>query len=418
MLGTCLNSCRQSGVQRSWRRATATAIASTSASRAPARPSSSMSEGLFGGIYARGEVAAEVSDEAWLRAMLDVEAALARACAREGLIPEDAASRIAAACERPDGFDLAALGRGGGQHASPVVPLGAALREAVGGDAAEHVHHGATSQDIVDTAAMLVAERVLAPLLRDATAVCDAAARLADEHRATPIQGRTLMQPAVVTSFGLKAAVWLHGVCNARAVLAQVRERALTVQMGGPVGARSPAIAELVAQDLGLRDPVMPWHTDRVHPAMLASALGVLAGALAKVAQDVVLLSQGEVAEVREGGDGRGLSSAMAHKRNPVAAVSVIACAERVPGLVQTMLAAMPQEHERAAGRWQAEWGTLTDLLRLTGSGAAWAADLLANLEVDPERMRANLIGDDAAVPPSAGELIDRALAAHREMTE
>ena len=376
-----------------------------------------MSDGLFGGIYARGDAAAAVSDAAWLVAMLDVEAALARACARGGLIPDDAAEAIAAACARPEALDLEAIGREAARHATPVVPLVAALREAVAGDAASFVHHGATSQDIVDTAAMLVASRALEPLLRDAGAVCDAAARLADEHRATPVQGRTLMQPARTTSFGLKAAGWLHGVCNARAVLVQVRDRALAVQMGGPVGARSPAIAGLVAEDLGLREPVMPWHTDRVHPAMLAGALGVLAGALAKIAQDVVLLAQAEVAEVREGGDpGRGQSSAMAHKRNPVASVSVIACAERVPGLVQTMLAAMPQEHERAAGRWQAEWGTLSDLLRLTGSAAAWGADLVANLEVDAERMHANIVQGDRTVPDAASELIDRALDAHRGM--
>ena len=376
-----------------------------------------MSDGLFGGIYARGDVAAAVSDDAWLAAMLDVEGALARACARGGLIPDDAAEAIAAACARPKAFDLEAIGREAARHASPVVPLVAALREMVGGEAASFVHQGATSQDIVDTAAMLVASRALEPLLRDAGTVCDAAARLADEHRATPIQGRTLMQPAQTTSFGLKAAGWLHGVCNARVFLIQIRESALAVQMGGTVGARSPAIAGLVAEDLGLREPVLPWHTDRVHPAMLAGALGVLAGALAKVAQDVVLLSQGEVAEVREGGDpGRGQSSAMAHKRNPVASVSVIACAERVPGLVQTTLSAMPQEHERAAGRWQAEWGTLSDLLRLTGSAAAWGADLLTGLEVDTERMRANIVQGDGTVPEAASELIDRALAAHEGM--
>jgi 3-carboxy-cis,cis-muconate cycloisomerase len=160
----------------------------------------------------------------------------------------------------------------------------------------------------------------------------------------------------------------------------------------------------------------MPWHTNRARPAGLASALGALAGALAKVAGDVILLSQTEVGEVREGGgSGRGLSSAMPHKRNPVAAVSVVACAERVPPLVGAMFGAMPQEHERAAGRWQAEWGIICDLLRLTGSAAAWSADLLHNLEVDPARMRANLTGD-AAIPDAAGELIDRALAAHRAM--
>jgi 3-carboxy-cis,cis-muconate cycloisomerase len=257
-----------------------------------------------------------------------------------------------------------------------------------------------------------VARRALDPLLRDARAAGDAAARLADEHRATPVMGRTLMQQAVPTSFGLKAAVWLNAIADTSAWVSDTRERALAVQMGGPVGARSPAIAAHVARDLGLADPLIPWHTNRARPAGLASALGALAGALAKVAGDVILLAQTEVGEVREGGSGRGQSSAMAHKRNPVAAVSVVACAERVPPLVAAMFAAMPQEHERAAGRWQAEWGTTCDLLRLTGSAAAWGADLLANLEVDTERMRANLTGD-AEIPEGADELIDRALAAH-----
>ena len=372
-----------------------------------------MSEGLFGGIYARGDVAGEVADAAWLRSMLDVEAALARACAREGLIPEGAAAAIGRACARPETFDVDAIGREATQHASPVVPLVAALRDAVGGDAAEHVHHGATSQDVVDTAAMLVARRALDPLLRDVAGVCAATARIALEHRATPVQARTLLQAAQTTSFGLKAAGWLQAVCDAGVLLKGVRNRALAVQMGGPVGARGPAIAGAVAEELGLREPPTAWHTNRVRPVALASALGILAGALAKVAGDVALLSQHEVGEVREGGDSdRGRSSSMSHKRNPVAAVSVIACAERVPGLVATMLAAMPQEHERAAGRWQGEWGTLTDLLRLTGSAAAWGADLLENVDVDSARMRANLIGDEA-VPEAVDELIDRALGAY-----
>src|SRR4051812_26162298 len=175
-----------------------TGTASTSGSRGPARPSSSMSDGLFGGIYARGEVADAVGDAAWLQAMLDAEAALARACACEGLIPEDAAEAIAGAC-RADAIDIEAIGREAAQHASPVRPLVAALREAVGSGFAEHVHPGATSQDIVDTAAMLVARRALEPLLRDLHDAAGAAARLADDHRATPVMARTLLQQALPT---------------------------------------------------------------------------------------------------------------------------------------------------------------------------------------------------------------------------
>jgi 3-carboxy-cis,cis-muconate cycloisomerase len=179
-----------------------------------------------------------------------------------------------------------------------------------------------------------------------------------------------------------------------------------------------------MAATLDLTEPVLPWHTDRTRIAQLAAALGSLAGVLAKIARDVELLAQSEVGELREGGEARGGSSAMAHKRNPVAAVSVSACARRVPGLVATLFSAMDQELQRGAGAWQAEWGTLSDLLTLTGSAAAWGNDLLSNLEVDPERMRANLArladaGVTEAADPDpalerAQELIDRALAAAR----
>ena len=343
---------------------------STSGSKDQTKPSSSTSE-LFGGLYARGEVAAQVSDEAWLQAMLDVEAALGG-----GQL-------------RAQDIDLARLGREAADHASPVVPLAKLF---------EDTHAGATSQDIIDTATMLVAKRALEPLGRDADAASDAAAALAEAHRDTPIMGQTLLQDALPTSFGLKAAGWMRGVDEA---LGELRRAPLAVQMGGPVGHRDPAVAASVAQQLGLDDPVMPWHTNRVGPARLAGALGLLAGALAKIARDVTLL-----AGVREGVPGRGASSAMAHKRNPVAAVSVLACAKRVPGLVSTMLACMEQELERAAGAWQAEWGTMTDLLRLTGSATAWARDLLEHLDVEAQARD----GDVGA----SSQLIDRALDAHR----
>jgi 3-carboxy-cis,cis-muconate cycloisomerase len=182
--------------------------------------------------------------------------------------------------------------------------------------------------------------------------------------------------------------------------VAEVRGAPLAVQMGGPVGHRDPAVGAQVAQRLGLDEPVIPWHTDRVRPARIAAALGLLAGALAKLARDVTLM-----AEVREGVPGRGESSAMAHKRNPVAAVSILACTRRTPGLVATMLSSMEAELERAAGAWQAEWGTLTDLLRLTGSAAAWARDLLEHLEVDAPPLAGADLG-------ASDELITRALGA------
>jgi 3-carboxy-cis,cis-muconate cycloisomerase len=381
--------------------------------------------GLFGGIYGRGRVAAELTDHAWLQAMLDVEAALARAGAAEGLIPAAAAESIAAAC-RASGFEVHELGREAAGHASPVVGLVAALRDAVPPAAREHVHAGATSQDVLDTALMLIARRALEPLLDDARGGAEAAARLAAEHRATPMIGRTLLQQALPVTFGLRAAGWLVGLDEARARLRDVRDRELAVQMGGPVGARSPAIAARVAAELELAEPVLPWQAMRVRPVRLATALGALAGVLGKLARDVTLLAQQEVGEAAEGGDTdpahpRGGSSAMAHKRNPVGAVSVLACVKRTPGLVAAALAAMEQEHERAAGAWQAEWGIHTELLGLTASAAAWGRELLEDLQIDAQRMRANLAESAAAgapLPDGADELVDRALAAHETMSE
>jgi 3-carboxy-cis,cis-muconate cycloisomerase len=381
---------------------------------------------LFAGIYARGEAARRVSGDAWLAAMLEVEAALAHACAALALIPAQAAQQIAAACE-PARFDVRALARGAAAHATPVVPLVAALRAEVGAEAAPYVHFGATSQDILDTAMMLIASRALAPLLADVRASVRAAAALADRHRGTAMSGRTLLQQALPTSFGLRAAGWLVALCEAGAGLARVRERVLAVQMGGPVGTREPRVAALVAAELGLAEPRLHWHADRMRIATLAGALGSLCGVLAKIARDVTLLAQNEVGELREGGGGeRGGSTAMAHKRNPVASICALACARRAPGLVATLLVCMEQEHERAAGSWQAEWGTLSELLALSGSAAAWGRDLLENLEVDQARMAENLARlaaagvREAAEPEqhlgAADELIDRALAAAGEL--
>jgi len=370
-------------------------------------------------LYARGEAAAQVTGSRLLQAMLDVEAALARALAAEGEIPAAAAEAIAGVC-RAQRFDLDALARETARHATPVVGLVRALRDAVGADARDHVHVGATSQDIVDSALMLVARRALAPLLGDARRAADAAARLAEEHRTTPMVGRTLLQQALPITFGLRAAGWLTGIGAAEARLDAVRARELAVQMGGPVGGRSPRVAARVAAELQLAEPVMPWGAIRVAPAALASALGTLAGVLGKVARDVTLLAQDEVGEVREGGDpAAGGSSAMAHKRNPIAAVSALACVKRVPGAVATVLAAMEAEHERAAGAWQAEWGVHAEILRLTGSAAAWVGELLCHLEVDAARMAANLAAaatggaGDRPLPDGTDELIDRALAAY-----
>jgi 3-carboxy-cis,cis-muconate cycloisomerase len=360
------------------------------------RRSSSPSEGLFGGLFAHGRAPEHLTERAWLQAMLDVEAALAQALAEAGLAPPRAAEAIAAACDAGR-FDPGDVGRSTASAGTPVPGLVTALRAVLPDAAAAHVHRGATSQDVVDTAAMLVARRALDPVLDDLAGAAGAAARLAGEHRDTLEVGRTLLQQAVPVTFGLKAAGWLVGLDESRARLAEVRDRRLAAQLGGAVGtlaalgADGPAVAAGVARRLGLAEPTVPWHTVRVRPAELAGALGAAAGVLGKIGADVVLLAQTEVGEAAEGGAARGGSSTMPHKRNPVGAVAAVACSRRVPGLVATVLAAMTQEHERAAGAWQAEWEPLTDLLRLVGSAAAWTRDVLSNLRVDPARMRANV---------------------------
>lgn len=375
---------------------------------------------LFAGTYARGGAAEAVTGEAWVRAMVDVEAALAAACVVEGLIRPQAGQAILRALQLGP-FDVEAIAAEAGEHATPVIPLVRELRARVGAEFADAVHVGGTSQDIVDTAAMLVTQRALVPIVEDASAAMTGAARLAVAHRTTPMLGRTLLQAAMPTSFGLVAAGWLVGLERATVELERVRDTGLAVQMGGPVGTRSPQIAARIASTAGLAEPILPWHTERTRIVQVAAALGGLAGFAGKIARDAELLAQTEVGEVREGGEGRGGSSALPHKRNPVAAVSVIACVHRVPGLVATLFAGMEQEHQRAAGTWQAEWGTLTELLALTGSAVAWLADLLENLQVDSARMRQNLASsgvgsaaDSDQQVADAARLVDRALAAVR----
>jgi 3-carboxy-cis,cis-muconate cycloisomerase len=370
--------------------------------------------GLFDAVLARGRARDAVADEAWLQAMLDVEAALARALAGADLIPSEHADAIVGAC-RAELFDVATIGAEAANVGNPAEPLVRALRAQVGGSAAADVHRGATSQDVVDSAAMLVARRALGVVLPELRGAAEAAARLARDHRDTPMIGRTLMQQAVPTTFGLKAAGWLVALDES---IERLREVRLAAQLGGAAGTLAALdsagldVLGRFAREIGLDEPVIPWHTDRTRIAELAGALGEACGAMAKVAGDVILLAQTEVGEVREGVEGRGGSSAMAHKRNPVAAISARAAARQAPGLVATLLTSMEHEHERAAGAWHAEWPALRALLRFTGSAAAWLRDCLENLEVDAERMRAN-VDDPGGSVGAASALIDRALRAH-----
>jgi 3-carboxy-cis,cis-muconate cycloisomerase len=348
---------------------------------------------LFERIFVPAEFRAAVSDRAWLQAMLDVERALAAAEAQAGVIPAEAAEAIAAACSS-ERFDPVQLGDEGRAAGNPVEPLVRALTAAVEPDAARYVHWGATSQDVLDTAAMLVSRRALDLLLESTAAVARESAQLAEAHRDTPMAGRTLLQQAVPTTFGLKAAGWLVGVLEARRGLVRARER-LAVQLGGaagtlaPLGEAGPDVLRLFAEELGLDDPLTPWHTNRVRVAELGSALAVAAGALAKIGLDVALMAQTEVGEVAEAEGG--VSSTMPQKRNPVGSVLAIACARQVAAQASVLTAALPQEHERAAGGWHSEWPALSAALAHAGGAAAGAHRALEGLEVDTERMRANL---------------------------
>ena len=355
------------------------------------------SDALFGPSLSTDLMLVTVSDRAWVQAMLDVEAALARAESRIGLIPATAAEGIVSHC-RVDEFDVGQLGRAAVRSANPVVPLVNALRAAVPKDAAPFVHRGATSQDILDTAMMLIARRGLELVLADLEQAASSAAALADRHRATVMAARTLLQQALPTTFGLKAAGWLTAIVEARSELTRVRRTRLAVQFGGAAGTlaafsdRGLEVARELAAELALPEPILPWHTARARVVELATALGIAAGVAGKVALDVVLLAQTEVGEVSERAvAGRGASSTLPQKHNPVDAIEILAAVRGINAQVAVLQGAMLQEHERAAGAWQAEWPAFAETLRLAGGAAFRLASLLAGLQVDPDQMRRNL---------------------------
>jgi 3-carboxy-cis,cis-muconate cycloisomerase len=369
--------------------------------------------GLFGGVFARGGV--EADDTAWLQAMLDAEAGLARALERAGLAPAGAGKAVTAAASAAN-FDPNELGGLAALTGNPVPGLARALARQVPQTAVSAVHRGATSQDIVDTAAMLLAKRAIDVMEADLARAAGAAAGLAAAHRGSIMIGRTLLQQAVPVTFGLVAAGWLTSVDEGRAGLDAVGPR-LAVQFGGAAGTLASLgeagqrVAALLAEELGLAVPVLPWHTDRLRIIDLGTALARVAAALGKIARDVTLLAQSEIGELSEGAGAdqrgadqrgadhqapaasprRGGSSAMPHKRNPVASIAILGCTRQVPGLLATLAMATEQELQRAAGAWHAEWEPLTALLRLTGSASSWAAELLPGLVVDTSRMAANL---------------------------
>jgi 3-carboxy-cis,cis-muconate cycloisomerase len=370
----------------------------------------------FEALFVPAELRAAVSGDAWLAAMIEAERALAAVEERLGLIPEGTAAAIAAAGP----FDPEELAEDGRRVGNPAEPLVRRLPA--------HAHHGATSQDIVDTAAMLVARDALSLVDAELRGLARACLALAERHRDTVMAGRTLLQQATPITFGLKAAQWLTAAVAAERGL----QTSLPAQLGGASGTlaafgdRGPQILAAYAEELGLSTPILPWHTNRVPMARLGAALAIAAGVVAKIATDVTLLAQTEVAEVREPAEGG--SSTMPHKRNPVGSTLARACALRAQAAGDLLIRGV-HEHERATGDWQAEWSALSEALALTGGAASWMRQTLEGLEVDAERMRANVsdetlsearrIGIEAEAPEdylgAAGAFVDRAVEVYRQ---
>jgi len=382
---------------------------------------------LTSSMFSTDAMQAVFAPRATLQRMLDFEAALARAEAACGVIPAAAAGPIARHCDAGR-IELDELVRAAGGAGNLAIPLVKQLTRLVGQDdaeAAKYVHWGATSQDAIDTGLVLQLRDALALIDADLQRLCATLAALADSHRRTVMVGRTWMQHALPITFGLKAAGWLDGLLRHRQRLAELRGRALALQFGGAAGTlaslgdKGGKVAAALAADLGLQLPATPWHTQRDRVTEAGCMLGMLVGSLGKIARDISLQMQTEVGELAEPvAEGRGGSSTMPHKRNPVGCAAALTAATRVPGLVATMLTGMVQEHERALGGWQAEWDTLPEIAQLAAGALRQVHDVVAGLQVDAPRMRANLDATHGqimaeAVTLALGAAIGR-MAAHR----
>jgi 3-carboxy-cis,cis-muconate cycloisomerase len=355
---------------------------------------------LIDSLASTEPLAEAFSDRSILQAMLDFEVALARVEARLGIIPRAAAESIAAAAN-PDAFDMAALSRNTLRAGTYGIPLSNALTEIVRSkdtDAAGFVHYGATSQDVSDTALILLLKRAQPLIESDLARAEQALRKLSEQHSRTTMVGRTLLQAAPPITLGLKAAGWLAALNRGRRRFTESFVQALVLQFGGAVGTlaaigeKGPVVAQQLAGELGLVCPDAPWHTHRDRLAMLVCACGVLTGSLGKIARDISLLMQSEIGEATEPeSQGRGGSSTMPHKRNPIGCAVTLAAASRMPGLVASYLSAMVQEHERAVGAWQAEWPTIAAAIQATGVAAASIAEVTEGLSIDGARMLENL---------------------------
>ena len=358
---------------------------------------------VFEGFLSTPEVMEAFSDRHFVAAMLRFEAALASAQAAHGVIPEAAAQSIVDTC-KVELFDAAKIVRESARAGSLSVPLVKSLKETVGlfnREAVAYVHFGSVSQDVIDTAMALITRDVLEMVEADLRRCIDAVFALAQKHLETPMLARTLMQPASVTSFGLKCVNWAAPLVRSLQRLQTVKIGALKVQLGGGIGTlarmgdKGPQITAHMAQALGLGQPCAPWHTQRDEWIALGCELGLMTGSLGKIAKDLSLLGQFEVGEVWERHEpGRGASSDMPHKNNPVASMASLAAAQRVPQRLAALLASMPHEHERALGGWQAELAEWSQLLMSAHASSSAMASALPYLVVDSERMRSHI--DDA----------------------
>jgi 3-carboxy-cis,cis-muconate cycloisomerase len=355
---------------------------------------------LLAPMLSSGPMRTVCDDAATLQHMLDFEAALARAEAAVGVIPKGAVEPIAKAC-RAETFDVAALAeaaRGSGNLAIPLVKALTAYVAKADAEAARYVHWGATSQDVIDTAAMLSLRAGIDVLLADLDRAIKGFADLARKHRQTAVVARTWLQHALPMPLGLKLAEYAAALHRSKLRLKRVAAETLALQFGGAAGTlaalgdKGLAVSEALARELGLPLPEAPWHTHRDRFADGASVLAIVTGSCGKIARDVSLMMQTDVGEAFEpAGEGRGGSSTMPHKRNPVAAASALAAATMAPNLAATIFAAQVQDHERSAGPWHAEWPTLPALMLVTSGALAAIVDLAEGLEVDAARMRQNL---------------------------
>jgi 3-carboxy-cis,cis-muconate cycloisomerase len=352
---------------------------------------------LYRGLFGTDEMRAVFDEGGFVQRMLDVEAALARVEARLGIVPDEAAKAITGAASA-DRLDLRELGAVTTNVGYPVVALAKALGRAAGGDAERYVHWGATTQDIMDTALVLQMRDGFALIERDLKALCQALGKRAAEHRDTVMAGRTHLQHALPVTFGYKCAVWLAPLLDHVERLRALKPRVLAVEFAGAVGtlaslgAEGRAVTEGLAKELGLAAPVAPWHASRERVAEAATFLGLLCGSLAKIATDVILLMQAEIAEMSEPHQaGRGASSTMPQKRNPIASEYIIAAARGVQALVPLMLGAMAGDHERATGPWQAELLALPQSFVLTAGALHHARSIAEGMVVDAAAMRRNL---------------------------